>query len=129
MKLKFIKTDNERGIAKATIQKTGRLGFSMEAIKKLQLRVGKSVSIAIDEEELSNKNIYIRINNELEEGAFILNKAGDYYYLNTKYFFDSLGINFRNKSKTYIYDIVDFEFKDEKLFKLIMREVKRRKLI
>jgi len=58
--------------------------------------------------------------------GFKLNKAGGYYYANTKALFDRMGVNYQDTNITIIYDITEVENQDEKIFKLIKREVRRR---
>ncbi|GAB1405148.1 hypothetical protein MASR1M74_23270 [Lentimicrobium sp.] len=124
MKLKFIKSEDIDKNVKCAIHKTGKLGFSSNAIEKLSLNTDKTVSIAINEEDEEDENLYIVINESTQEGAFKVSKAGEYFYLNTKAFFDSFGIDYRNEK--IIYDIVDFEYEGQKLYKLIKRVIKKK---
>jgi len=125
IKLKQIAAEEDRGIVKATIQKSGRLGFSLGAINELKLDEEKSISIFINEDDSTDKNLYIKVNEEKEENAFRVKKAGIYYYLNTKVFFDKLNINYQDKLITIIFDIIEFDNEGEKYFKLIRRDKKR----
>lgn len=124
MKLKFIKSEDIDKNVKCAIHKTGKLGFSSNAIDKLSLSTEKTVSIAINEEDEEDENLYVVVNENAQDGAFKISKAGEYFYLNTKAFFDSFGIDYRNEK--IIYDIVDFEYEDEKMYKLIKRVIKKK---
>lgn len=124
MKLKFIKSEEIDKNVKCAIHKTGKLGFSSNAIDKLSLNTDKTVSIAINEEDDGDENLYVVVNEKAQESAFKLSKAGDYFYINTKALFDSLGIDYRNDK--IIYDIVDFEYEGEKIYKLIKRVIKKK---
>lgn len=121
MRLKFIKPDDVEKNVKCSIHKSGKLGFSSGAIKKLDISINKSISIAINEDEDSDKDLYAVVNEDVNKGAFKFSKAGDYFYVNTKSLFDSLGIDYRNKK--IIYDIIDFEYKEIKMYKLIKRTI------
>jgi len=125
MKLKFIKAQEIDKNVKATIHSNGKLGFSSEAARKLSL-IGdtKAVLIGLNEDE-EDGNIYIKTLTEKSEDAFNIIKAGDYFYVNTKAFFDSYNIDYKNSR--IIYDIVDFTYEGESLFKFIKREVKKKK--
>jgi hypothetical protein len=124
MKLKFIKAQEIDKNVKCAIHKTGKLGFSSSAIEKLNLTTEKGVMIAINEEIEEDENLYLLIKEGVNADTFKISKAGEYYYINTKALFDSLGVDYRNKR--IIYDIVDFENDGTKMYKLIKREVKQK---
>lgn len=124
--LKQIAAEEDRGVVKATIQKSGRLGFSLAAIQELNLDVEKSISLFINEDEVSDTCLYLKVNDNKEENSFTIKKAGIYYFLNTKFFFNRIGVDFNNKSITIIYDIIDFNIGEELYYKLIKREKKKR---
>ena len=124
MKLKFIKAQEIDKNVKCAIHKTGKLGFSSSAIEKLNLTTEKGVMIAVNEDDEQDENLYLLINDDVNADTFRISKAGEYYYINTKALFDSLGVDYRNKR--IIYDIVDFENDGTKMYKLIKREVKQK---
>lgn len=77
---------------KATIQRTGKLGFTAETISTLQLSAGTYVRIAPDTD---NKNIYyIAVVNEQIEDGFKVYSSGDYVNLQTKQLFDKIGLDY-----------------------------------
>jgi len=124
MKLKYwIPTTS--GIVKATIHFSGKLGFSQPAINKLQLGENYYVKLAINENDKRDSNLYLKVVREMDEESMKVNKAGNYYYLNTKDFFNEFGIEYQKKK--IIYDIVDMEYEGDKIFKLIPREKDRKK--
>lgn len=85
---------------KATIQATGRLGFSDETAKTLDLSVGKFVVIARDED---TKQFYLAVCESENNNAFKIFAAGQYFYLNTTGLFKELEIDYT--SRTVIYDL------------------------
>lgn len=111
---------------KCTVHGNGKLGFSDSASKKLSLSQDKYMVIASNEEG-NDENLYMWIENSDTNGGFKVCKAGSYYYLNTRLLFDKLRVNYKDKSKTIIYDIIDFEYEGNKIYKLIKREQKRTK--
>lgn len=123
MEIEFFNADELDRNLKCSIHKTGKLGFSGSAIEKLEISANKTISIGKGKDEELDV-LYIKINEGEEKGAFNVSKAGDYYYLNTKVLFDKLGIDYRRKR--IIYDIVEIDNGDGKLYKLIKREISRK---
>ena len=74
----------------------------MDLENKRFIRVGTN-----DDDEL-DKDLYMTLQKEMDEFCFKVNKAGNYYYANTKELFDSLNIDY--KKKTIMYDIVEMEY-------------------
>lgn len=120
MKLKFFNPNNLDKNLKATAHKTGKLGFTVDAAKKLQLSVEKTVGIGMNEDDESDKCLYLVVYPEKQEGAFNISKAGKYYYINTKTLFDSLKIDYQ---KDYVvYDITEEVIDNHKVYKFKRRE-------
>jgi len=78
---------------KATIQASGRLGFTAETANALGLESGKFAKFAKDDE---NDSLYLIIINERSEDAFEIRLTSGYYYVPTKVMFDALGFNYEN---------------------------------
>lgn len=78
---------------KATIQASGRLGFTAETATVLGLESGKFAKFAKDDE---NDSLYLIIINEPNEDAFEIRLSSGYYYVPTKVMFDTLGFNYEN---------------------------------
>jgi hypothetical protein len=125
MRLKFIKAEEIPQRAKATVHTSGKLGFSNEATDFLKLTEEKSIHFAQNEDDEADPNLYAIVNEDMQEGAFKVSKAGQYYYVNTKSLFDSLGVDYR-KSKI-IYDLVKAEYEGKPLIKMLRREIKKHK--
>lgn len=125
MEINFWKPTSSSGPIKATIHKSGKLGFSQAAIEKLKLNQNIYLMIGTNKENKKDNSIYMAISRESNDLAIKVNKAGNYYYLNTKDFFNEIGVDFKNKS--IIYDIVDISSESEKLYKLIPREKDRKR--
>lgn len=113
--------------AKCTIHKSGKLGFSANAIKLLDISNDKSLLFAKDNNNPEEDRFYMLIGDSTNEQGFKINKAGDYYYANTKLLFDSLDYDYVNT--TIIFDITATEHIQDgmKIYKLTKREVKGRK--
>ncbi|MBL7692165.1 MAG: hypothetical protein JNM41_11260 [Flavipsychrobacter sp.] len=103
MKLKFINSNELDKNIKASIHKTGKIGFTTDAARKLALATNNSVSIAVNLEDSTDLNLYVIVNKDEPNGSFKISKAGDYYYINAKALFDNLEWDYLNKY--YSFDI------------------------
>jgi hypothetical protein len=114
---------------KVTIQSSGKLGFTEETAKELDLSPQTYIKIGADEND--SDVMYLIVYDHYDEEAFKVCKTGEYYYLPTTVLFMSLGYNF--KDKTIIFDLTRCNEYDEdlggKVYKLNKRESdkKRRK--
>lgn len=90
---------------KATIQATGRLGFTSDTQNQLQLTSDCSAYLAKD--DTNEKIMYMGILREHRDDAFTFLSAGKYLYLNTAKLFDKLKLDY--KKNVYIFDIERFE--------------------
>ena len=94
---------------KATIQGTGKLGFTADTIDMLKLNSECSIYLAQDDE--NKKVMYMGVVRERKEDAFPVQSSGKYFYLNTTNLFKSLKMDF--VSKVYMFDLSRFEEGDE----------------
>lgn len=101
MKLHFFNPTALDKNLKATIHKSGKLGFTIEAAKKLNLSETKSASIGINEDDPHDTNLYVIINDYINNNVFKINKAGAYFYINTKALFDKMKIDYSKGSTAY----------------------------
>ena len=84
---------------KATVQRTGKLGFTAETLEALNIHQGTHLRIANDTE--TKRILWLGVLQEPADNAFPVNKAGDYYYVNTTKLFETIGIDFRKKNCMY----------------------------
>jgi len=115
----FEDPDKIGGSIKATIQKTGKIGFSSGAEEFMQLKNTPYFKIGFNNSENAGDIIYM-VSSATEEGAFKVSKAGLYYYINLKNVFDRKGIDY--KAKSYIYDIKRENSEDTEFFILTKRK-------
>ena len=120
MKIKFFKKAELEKNLKVTIHKTGKAGFTFDAAKKLQLSIDKSAGIGINEDDETDKNLYMVIYPTASEGDFKVSKAGEYFYLNTKVLFDNLKIDYIKENV--VYDMSEHEHEGQTFYKLKRRE-------
>lgn len=125
MEIEFYNADNLDKNIKCSIHKSGKIGFSGNAIEKLNIGKNKSVSIGKGKNDEELDILYMKFNKDEISGAFTINKAGEYYYINTKTLFDTIGFEYRKER--IIFDIVEIENGDEKIYKLIKRAISREK--
>lgn len=89
-------------VCKGTVHKTGKLGFNSDASDYMELNIGKSALIFMNEEDSSDVNLYVKlVESNDEPDAFKISKAGNYFYLNCKGLFDALEIDYVNDNVVY----------------------------
>jgi hypothetical protein len=120
IKLKFLPPKDSIGIVKGTVHRSGKLGFSSGAIKKLNLDKNPYYKIAINEEDMQDKDLYLVPSVESDSEALKASKAGDYYYLRIKHILDHLRIDYVNE--TVIFDINEVTENEMKYYKLTRRK-------
>ena len=86
---------------KATIQFSGRLGFTDETANALDLASGKFARFAQDDEK---STLYLIIIDEASEDAFQIKSSSGYYYVPTKMMFDMLGFDYEHN--TIMFDLI-----------------------
>ena len=86
---------------KATIQFSGRLGFTEDTANALDLSVGKFARFAQDDEK---NTLYLIIIDEASEDAFQIRLSSGYYYVPTKMMFDMLGFDYEHN--TIMFDLI-----------------------
>lgn len=77
---------------KATIQRSGKLGFTAETIE--QLKLNNEVSIRIAADDTRKDVLYMAVVPRTCEDAFPVVKTGIYFYLNTKQLFDEIRMDY-----------------------------------
>jgi len=120
MDISFFKPKDFEGNAKAAIHITGKLGFSDAAIKRIGLHEKKGIKIGHNQNEKTDRNLYVVFTEEIDEDTFKINRAGAYYYVNTKPLFDSMEIPYL--SKRISFDIIPTELNGMKLYKFVYKE-------
>ncbi len=124
MKLKFLDPRTVERNVKATIHRSGKLGFTIEAAKKMNLETRKGFALAINEDDPNDKNFYAVVYEDAPVHALKVLKAGDYYYLNTKDLFDNLNLDYTNN---YIsFDIVEEKDEENNIYYKLKRTEKKR---
>lgn len=119
LNLKFIEVDSSPIKPKATIHYSGRLGFSSEAIKFMNLENNRAFKVAVsDNDGTAVKNLYL-IEDKDVSGVAKVSKAGEYYYLNVGTLFEDLGFDYKNY--TIIFDIKKELYEGKNMFILKRR--------
>lgn len=112
--------------AKASVQRSGRLGLSREAARLLNPERDGRVLIATCED--GNLGCVVLPPNSNDSRGFRWQLASGYFSANLRPFFDSIGLDYSSTEVTTIFDIVqtDEKYMDLPVFKLRRRLVKRR---
>lgn len=110
---------------KATIQSSGRLGFTDRTAKELQLEKGSRLKFLMDDE--SKALFLVKVAQE-DEDAFDVKLSGSYFYVTTKLLFDELGYDYKNRN--IMFDLVRRPTMDEETggetYKMNARDLPRR---
>ncbi|MES2810267.1 MAG: hypothetical protein V4619_16660 [Bacteroidota bacterium] len=115
----FFEPEEDYGVVKATVHKTGKLGFSSGAGKKFDFEVNRYYKIGRNKADKEDKALYMLNSSEEDKSSYKVSKAGDYYYLRIKNIIDSLGYDYLNESV--IFNIQEVESGESKYYKLIRR--------
>ena len=120
MKLQILSAKKYAVKLKATIHATGKLGFTEATAKELCLTTESGVKFA----QSDSGDFYLINCPEMDDDAFKVLKAGDYFSVNAKALFDSLGYDY--VSNNIIFDMVKEVIDNQEVYKLIKREKPRK---
>lgn len=95
---------------KATIQRSGRLGFTEETARYMNLADGKFAKFAQDDEK---GTLYLIIIDKRNEDSFDIRSSSGYYFVPAKMMFDSLGVDY--EKNVVMFDLVRKPSLDETL--------------
>lgn len=123
MKFNFIKPVTNYTKLKATIHRTGKLGFTLETIKELQLDSTKNIKLATNGADKNDKNLYMFITTNDDNESFPVIKAGTYIYLNTTNTFEEMGFDF--KKYRISFTIISVNENNQTYYKMVKNEKER----
>ena len=95
---------------KATIQRSGRLGFTEETARYMNLADEKFAKFAQDDE---SRTLYLIIIDKRNEDCFDIRSSSGYYFVPAKMMFDSLGMDY--EQNVIMFDLVRKPSLDETL--------------
>lgn len=108
--------------AKASIQRNGRLGFTGEAAKLLGLQEGLSMLFSA----MPNGDLAAVICDATETRGFRVQKAGDYFYIRMKNFFDSQSLDYIKMRVTFDISETSERYQDKIVYKFTRGIYERR---
>lgn len=119
--IEFFETEDNLGPAKATVHRSGKLGFSRAANKLIDFETNKFFKIGRKKESGADVLYLFPVREEEKDDyTFGIFKAGGYYSLKTKRLLNQLGIEYRDQSV--IFEIDDKINEDKKYFRLTRRK-------
>jgi hypothetical protein len=124
MEISFFNPQDHSGNIKAAIQTSGKLGFTEAAIESLEISTIKGMKIGINRADPEDRNLYVVFVDASDNDAFRINKAGKYYYVNTKNLFDKMQLPYTTSRISF--DIIEIEVNGEKMYKFIYKEKKKK---
>ncbi len=125
MALSFIKVREIENNSKATVHKSGKLGFNSDAQQRYLTGKGQYAKVALGENFEEDGTIYLLIVDSEDEETLSISKAGDYYYINTKSLFDYLKIDYVKQK--IIFDISKETIDGMNVLQLNKREWERKR--
>lgn len=118
MKLKRVKASKVNKVLRCSVHKTGKLGFTRDAAEYLQLKSGYSVQILTNDDDPKDLNLYVKVfENQDDIDNFKVSKAGDYYYVNLKSFYELHNIDYIKNDVSYDIRLEEIENEDYFVFK------------
>lgn len=122
LELDFFDSSSKYGVIKATVHKTGKLGFSSGASKFMNLEDVDYVNIGLNKADSEDECLYLVEVKQETDKSFKIVKAGQYFYVFIKNILRELSIDYKNESV--IYDIEEIEHNESKIYKLCRRKRK-----
>lgn len=112
---------------KATVQASGKLGFTAKTAQELSLKDSKSIRLAQDEDD---NVLYLCVLQSQESDSFKLLCSSGYYSINTCRLFKDMGMDYKNN--LIIFDLSREPSLDEviggKAYKMSKREKPRKNM-
>ena len=108
--------------AKANIQRNGRLGFTREAADLLGLHEGSTALFSV----AANGDLAAVICDASESRGFRVQKAGEYYYIRMKNFFDSQSLDYIKKRVAFDISETSERYQDKVVYKFTRGIYERR---
>lgn len=115
---KLVQATRLSKIAKASVHRTGRLGFSQGAARMLEL--GENRTILLFEGE--GRNLFLVVVTGRDERGFFVRGIGDYWYIATKVYYDQAGIDYAKNVVDYEVTELPDRFEERPVFHLRYRE-------
>lgn len=109
MKLKFITPVKQEPIYKASVHRTGRIGFTIQTAEKFGITTDKSMGLAINEEDPSDTSIYGILEEKGKPDTYKIMKAGEYHSVSAKSFFDTVKVDYSKGDISYHVSEVDID--------------------
>lgn len=117
--LDFFDSSSKYGVVKATVHKTGKLGFSSGAAKLLNLENVRYFNIGTNKSDPEDESLYLVPIEDESDKSFRVVKAGDYFYVFIKNILREMKIDYKNESV--IYDIEELSEFNPKYYKMTRR--------
>jgi hypothetical protein len=117
----------DEGPVKATVHKSGKLGFTRAANKVLGFENCKFFRIGRKREPDGNEFLVMVPAKEGDDLAFQISKAGEYYYVRLRRLLKQMGVDYENEKEATTFDIFEEYEEDTKYFVLVKRKKKANK--
>lgn len=128
MKLRYYNAANFSTKLKVTVHHTGKLGFTERTASALGFDGRERNSIIIATDEDNEGDLYMINCIEEDSASFRVNKAGNYYYANTSALFEEIGIDYKDRNKTIIFDLIKVKEQDLDIYKMNKRVLNKKEV-
>lgn len=124
LEIDFFEPEDRLGPIKATVHKSGKLGFSIGASKLIDFEKNKLFKIGRkkDTQDATNEILYLIPVDTEDDLTFKVMRAGAYYSIKIKRLLSQMNIDYRNETETVSYDIDEVKENDKKYFKLVRKK-------
>lgn len=121
LEFEFANVKEEPLRPRASIHKNGKLGFNSDAAEFMDLESGNTFSVGVGQEGVVSKIVLLPCEeHDPDESKIDVARAGDYYYLNLRNFFDLREVSYDEYRIRY--DIKRADYEDRVAYVLEGRE-------
>lgn len=129
IEFEFFEPEEKYGPIKATVHKSGKLGFSQGAAKLIDFETNPLFKIGRKKTEPGDQSeIYMIPVQTEDEQTFKVLKAGGYYYLKVRRLLTQMGIDYRTEGESVSFEIDEMKKDGKTYFKLLRKMRKPDKL-
>jgi hypothetical protein len=126
--IEFFEPEDKYGSMKATVHKSGKLGFSAGAAKLINFEENKFFKIGRKKGDVDpSKDVLFMIPipaAEKDDLTFAVLKAGQYYYVKIKRLLTQMNLDYRNEEESISFDVDEVIEGEKRYFKLVRKKKK-----
>ncbi|MGE0587622.1 MAG: hypothetical protein AB7O48_03555 [Cyclobacteriaceae bacterium] len=121
IEIEFFEPEDKFGPIKATVHKSGRIGFSLGANKLIDFEANKLFKIGRRKDGDNDQLFMVPVTTK-DEMTFEVVRAGAYYSIRAKRLLSQMGIDYRDLEESIIYYIDEVKNDASKYYKLTRKK-------